>query len=183
MSSEKIAVLGLGYVGLPVAVGMARAHGSVVGFDIQHERVEALRRGEDATGELSPEELSGLGLHVTADPAELEGSTFFVVTVPTPIDDNRQPDLRPLRSACALVGRALRPGGVVVFESTVYPGLTEEVCAPLLAEASGLRAGADFGLGYSPERINPGDRAHRLETITKIVAADSPTVLARMERV
>lgn len=180
---ERVAVIGLGYVGLPVAAGLARAHGRVVGFDARPERVAALRRGEDATGELTPGELAGLDLRCTADPAELEGATFFVVTVPTPIDANRQPDLGPLRRACATVGRALRPGGVVVFESTVYPGLTEEICAPLLAEASGLEPGSGFGLGYSPERINPGDREHRLENIVKVIAASDPRTLARVEAV
>jgi UDP-N-acetyl-D-galactosamine dehydrogenase len=180
---EKIAVIGLGYVGLPVAVGLARAHGRVVGFDIKAERVAELRRGHDATREFRPADLEGLELVYTTDPAELEGSTCFVVTVPTPIDHNRQPDLTPLRKACATVGRALRPGGLVVFESTVYPGVTEEVCGPWLAEASGLVQDRDFTLGYSPERINPGDHEHRLETITKIVAASDAESLARVEAV
>jgi UDP-N-acetyl-D-glucosamine/UDP-N-acetyl-D-galactosamine dehydrogenase len=162
---------------------MARAHGRVVGFDIDRGRVEALRRGEDATREFAPEELAGLDLHYTDDPADLDGRTCFVVTVPTPIDDDRQPDLTALSRACATIGPALRRGGLVVFESTVYPGLTEEFCGPLLAEASGLRQGEDFQLGYSPERINPGDRTHRLETITKIIAACDPGSLARLEAV
>ncbi|MGD9509616.1 MAG: nucleotide sugar dehydrogenase [Geminicoccaceae bacterium] len=178
--SERIGVLGLGYVGLPVAVGMARAHGGVLGFDVDAGRVAALRAGRDVTGELSCSELAGLDLAYSSDPADLAGCGCFIVTVPTPIDADRQPDLGPLRRACALIGRALRPGGLVVFESTVYPGLTEELCGPWLAEASGLRQGQDFQLGYSPERINPGDRAHRLETITKVIAADSATALERM---
>ena len=178
--TEKIAVLGLGYVGLPVAVGLARAHGGVLGFDVDAGRVAALRRGEDATGEFAAEELAGLGLGYSDAAGELVGRTVFVVTVPTPIDADRQPDLGPLRRACALIGPALRPGGLVVFESTVYPGLTEELCGPLLAQASGLRQGVEFQLGYSPERINPGDREHRLETITKVIAADSPAALARL---
>ena len=181
--SERIAVVGLGYVGLPVAVAMARAHGSAVGFDLRPERVRALRRGEDATGEVTADELATVRLELTCDPSDLKDCTFFIITVPTPIDANRQPDLGPLRSACGLVGRALRPGDVVVLESTVYPGLTEEICGPILADTSGLRVGVDVGLGYSPERINPGDREHRLESITKIVAADSPATLERMERV
>ena len=180
---EKIAVIGLGYVGLPVAVGMARAHGRVLGFDIDPERIAGLRRGFDATGELRADELAELDLHLSDDPADLAGRTCFIVTVPTPIDADRQPELGPLRRACATVGAVLRPGALVVFESTVYPGLTEEVCGPLLAAASGLQPGRDFQLGYSPERINPGDRAHRLETITKVVAADSPAALARVEAV
>ena len=167
---DRIAVIGLGYVGLPVAAGMARAHGGVLGFDVAAGRVAALRAGVDATGELSAGELAGLDLVYSGDAADLLGCGCFIVTVPTPIDQDRQPDLGPLRRACATIGRALRPGGLVVFESTVFPGLTEEICGPWLAQASGLRQGQDFQLGYSPERINPGDRAHRLETITKVIA-------------
>ena len=178
--SERIAVIGLGYVGLPVAVGMARAHGDVVGFDIRAERVADLRRGLDRTGELAAEALSAPGLRCTDEPAALADRTCLIVTVPTPIDANRQPDLTPLRQACATVGRHLRPGALVVFESTVYPGVTEEICGPWLAAASGLRQGEDFKLGYSPERINPGDREHRLETIVKVVAGDEPATLARV---
>jgi UDP-N-acetyl-D-galactosamine dehydrogenase len=181
--AERIAVVGLGYVGLPVAVGMARAHGDVVGFDVRAERVAELRRCHDATGEIAAAELAELDLRFTAMPAELADRTFFIVTVPTPIDANRQPDLGPLRQACATVGRALRPDAVVVIESTVYPGVTEEICAPLLAANSGLSVGHGFGLGYSPERINPGDREHRLGTIVKVIAADRPATLARLERV
>ena len=136
-----------------------------------------------ATREFTREELDGLPIRFTADSVDLEGCTFFIVTVPTPIDGNRQPDLGPIRRACETVGRALTPGAVVVFESTVYPGVTEEVCGPLLALISGLRQGADFKLGYSPERINPGDREHRLETITKIVAAEDEGSLRRVEAV
>ncbi len=181
--SERIAVIGLGYVGLPVAIGMERAHGPgrVVGFDIRPERIEQLRRGEDQTREFEAHELAGLDVRYTADTRDLEGCTFFIVTVPTPIDANRQPDLAPLRAACATVGGAMAKGALVVFESTVYPGVTEEVCGPLLAAASGLRPGVDFALGYSPERINPGDRAHRLETIVKVVAASDEAALARVE--
>jgi UDP-N-acetyl-D-galactosamine dehydrogenase len=178
----RIAVIGLGYVGLPVAVGFARAHGDVVGFDIDPRRVAELRRGVDRTGEVEAANLRLSGLRFTDDPGELEGRDFFIVTVPTPIDGNRQPDLGPLRAACETVGRALRPGAVVVFESTVYPGVTRQVCAPVLEAVSGLRAGVDFGLGYSPERINPGDREHRLETITKVIAGDSAETLARLRQ-
>ena len=172
---EKIAVIGLGYVGLPVAVGMARAHGGVVGFDIDAGRIAALRQGDDATGEFRPEELAGLDLHYSDDAADLAGLHLSSSSPCRPRSTHdRQPDLTALRRACAAIGPALRPGGLVVFESTVYPGVTEEVCGPLLAAASGLRQGQDFQLGYSPERINPGDREHRLETITKVVAADRP---------
>jgi UDP-N-acetyl-D-galactosamine dehydrogenase len=177
---ERIAVVGLGYVGLPVAVGMARAHGRVIGFDLDRRRVAALRAGQDATREFRPEDLAGLDLHCTADEADFAGCTCFILTVPTPIDGNRQPDLTAVRLACASVAKALAPGGLVILESTVYPGVTEELCGPLLARLSGLRQGIDFTLGYSPERINPGDREHRLETITKIVAAADPATLARL---
>lgn len=182
---ERYAVVGLGYVGLPVAAGFARAHaaeaGMVVGFDISAERIAALKAGKDATREFAPEELEGLRLHYTTDAADLEGRTFFIVTVPTPIDQRRQPDLTALLAACDTVGRALKPGAVVVFESTVYPGLTEEVCVPRLEAVSGLKLGEDFGVGYSPERINPGDKEHRLETIVKIVSASDAATLERVE--
>lgn len=180
MSGERFAVIGLGYVGLPVAVGLARAHGDVVGFDVDGRRIGELRRGLDRTGEVEPLDLRLPGLHFADNPAALQGRTFFIVTVPTPVDANRQPDLGPLRAACRTVGRALSPGAVVVFESTVFPGATREVCAPILEEMSGLRAGSDFGLGYSPERINPGDREHRLATIVKVIAADRPETLSRL---
>ena len=178
--SEVYGVIGLGYVGLPVAVGFARAHGRVVGFDIKERRIEALGRGVDETREFAAEELRGLDLRYTSDAQDLAGCTFFIVTVPTPIDGNRQPDLSPLRRACETIGPALRRGSVVVFESTVYPGVTEEVCGPLLAKSSGLACGSDFTLGYSPERINPGDREHRLETITKVIAGSDASTLERM---
>ena len=177
---ERIAVIGLGYVGLPVAVGMARAHGHVVGYDLDPARVGALQRGEDATGEFQADELADVTLRYSADESDLVGCTCFILTVPTPIDGNRQPDLSAVRRACGTVACALAPGGLVVLESTVYPGVTEEVCGPLLAELTGLRQGSDFTLGYSPERINPGDREHRLESITKVVAGSDPATLARL---
>lgn len=180
---EAIAVLGLGYVGLPVAVALAEKFGDVIGFDISARRVEALRAGHDWTGEISDARLAACGLTITDDPAMLAGRTFLIVTVPTPIDDQRRPDLGPIRASCELIGPHLQRGGLVVFESTVYPGVTEDVCAPLLEAFSGLRHGADFSLGYSPERINPGDKVRRLETITKIVSADSADALARVEAV
>ena len=179
---ERVAVIGLGYVGLPVAVAFARVAERVVGFDISPERVAELRRGEDRTGEVDPEELHTTRARFTADPAELAGTTLFVVTVPTPVDAERRADLGPLRAACATIGPHLSPGAVVVFESTVFPGATEEICGPALEAASGLRAGRDFTLGYSPERINPGDREHRLETITKVVAGQDAATLERLAR-
>lgn len=182
-AEERIAVIGLGYVGLPVAVALSRHFPGTIGFDVAEERVAALRRGQDHTGEFSSAELDATALRLTTDPSDLKGASLFIVTVPTPIDANRQPDLRPLTKACHIVASALRPGAAVVLESTVYPGVTEEVCGPLLARLSGLRQGFDFGLGYSPERINPGDREHRLEHIVKIVAASDQDTLARLVRV
>jgi UDP-N-acetyl-D-galactosamine dehydrogenase len=175
-----LAVLGLGYVGLPVALALAKHFSPVIGFDISERRIGQLRDGKDSTGEVSVDELKSSSLVLTSDPKELERASFLIVTVPTPIDADRRPDLSPLESACRLIGPALRPGAVVVFESTVYPGLTRDICGPLLAKSSGLRQGTDFKLGYSPERINPGDRTHRLETITKIVSGEDEETLQRV---
>jgi UDP-N-acetyl-D-galactosamine dehydrogenase len=181
--NEKIAVLGLGYVGLPVAHALGQQFDGVVGFDINKDRIAALRAGRDATGELSAEDLAATRLLYSHDADELKSCTFFIVTVPTPIDANRQPDLGPVRSACRTIGRAMRPGAVVVFESTVYPGVTELVCGPLLAEVSGLKQGSDFKLGYSPERINPGDREHTLARIVKVVSGEDGATLERVAAV
>ncbi|MGH6726270.1 MAG: nucleotide sugar dehydrogenase, partial [Pseudolabrys sp.] len=175
--ARKIAVIGLGYVGLPVAVGFARTGASVVGFDIDAGRIADIAAGNDRTREVTCEELRAVKARWTADPADLRAADFFIVTVPTPIDDNFRPDLRTLLHASELVGRALKQGDIVVYESTVYPGATEEDCMPVLERASGLVGGRDFTLGYSPERINPGDRQHRFETITKVVAGQDPRTL------
>ncbi len=177
---EATGIIGLGYVGLPVAVALARA-GRAVGFDIAKQRVAELRDGNDRTGEVPTDELRASKLRVTDALEELRDCTVFIVTVPTPIDDSRQPDLRPVVSASRTVGQVLKKGDLVVYESTVYPGVTEEVCGPILAEVSGL-AREDFSLGYSPERINPGDKVHRLETITKVVSGDSPETLERVAK-
>ncbi len=182
----KIAVVGLGYVGLPVAVALAErlaGRAEVVGFDISAARVAELRAGHDATREIADARLASCGLAVTDDAAALEGAGMFIVTVPTPITEERRPDLTPLQRACETIGPRLAKGALVVFESTVFPGVTEDICGPWLAAQSGLTQGTDFALGYSPERINPGDHIHRLETITKIIAADSPAALARMRAV
>ena len=184
---EAIAIVGLGYVGLPVAVAIAeRLHQQtkrVVGFDISQRRVQSLQAGHDATREIDDQRLAASGLLVSDDPAALDGASLFIVTVPTPITAARRPDLEPLRSACELIGPRLTAGALIVFESTVYPGATEDFCGPLLEQASGLKCGRDFTLGYSPERINPGDTVHRLETITKIIAAQDAPSLARMRAV
>ncbi len=176
---EKIAVIGLGYVGLPVALAFARKFPGTVGFDIDPTRIAELRSGVDRTHEATPDALSQTTLTFTCDVGDLRGVTFFVVAVPTPIDSHRRPDLGPVEKASATVGKALQPGAVVVYESTVYPGVTEEICRPILEKISGLQP-HEFKLGYSPERINPGDPVHRLETITKVVAAEDEPTLHRV---
>jgi UDP-N-acetyl-D-galactosamine dehydrogenase len=170
LHGRKIAVVGLGYVGLPVAAAFARSGAPVIAFDIDPARVRELQAGQDRTREVKPEDLAQSTLTFTTDAAALKNADFFIVTVPTPIDEARRPDLGALLKASETVGKAIRPGAIVVYESTVYPGATEEDCAPVLEQASGLKCGRDFGVGYSPERINPGDRAHRFESITKVVA-------------
>jgi UDP-N-acetyl-D-glucosamine/UDP-N-acetyl-D-galactosamine dehydrogenase len=177
MRLRKIAVIGLGYVGLPVAVAFGRAGASVIGFDISAERVRELNAGTDATREVEPGDLNHKTLIYTSDPAHLRAADFFIVTVPTPIDDTRRPKLTALLNASATVGGALKSGDIVVYESTVYPGATEEECIPVLERESGLRAGIDFAVGYSPERINPGDRNHRFEMIKKVVSAQNEQTL------
>lgn len=172
----KVAVVGLGYVGLPLAVALARKH-EVVGYDISAERVAALREGTDWTHEVAADELRTVDLIITEDPEKLKGSNIFIVTVPTPIDEANRPDFRAMLRACATIGQALSKGSIVVFESTVYPGVTEEICASALEKSSGLKAGSDFKLGYSPERINPGDEAHPIERIIKVVAGQDDETL------
>ncbi|WFS01050.1 nucleotide sugar dehydrogenase [Rhizobium tumorigenes] len=178
--SEKIAVIGLGYVGLPVAMALADKYADVIGFDIHHARVEDLKNGRDATREVSPDRLRKTSLRLSSSLEDLGDRTVFIVAVPTPIDKNRQPDLRPLIAASRTVGQVLKPGAIVVYESTVFPGVTEEICGPVLAEVSGLKQGEGFHLGYSPERINPGDREHTFERIVKVVSGDTPETLERV---
>jgi UDP-N-acetyl-D-glucosamine/UDP-N-acetyl-D-galactosamine dehydrogenase len=180
--SERIAVIGLGYVGLPVALGFAEKFPGTIGFDIDVARVEALTKGEDWTGETSREELKAHQLNFTHREDDLKGADVFIVCVPTPIDDQKRPDLRPLRSASTTVGRALKRGSIVCYESTVYPGLTEDFCGPILAQVSGLTQGSDFKLGYSPERINPGDKEHTLQRIVKVVAGEDKETGATLAR-
>ena len=170
----KIAVIGLGYVGLPLAVAFA-AENAVVGFDVKIERIAELRAGEDRTLEVSPEELAAAkGLQLSSDPADLAACNVFIVTVPTPIDAQKRPDLSALMAASRTVGAAIGPGGVVIYESTVYPGATEEDCVPVVAQVSGLTFNRDFFAGYSPERANPGDPTHRLANIVKVTAGSTP---------
>ncbi len=178
--SFRVAVIGLGYVGLPLAVALARHH-SVVGFDVDAARVDELRQGLDRTREVAAEALGASALELSAEEADIAGAEVFVVAVPTPVTDDNEPDLAAVREACDIVGRRLGPGAVVVFESTVYPGVTEEICGPALEAASGLACGRDFFLGYSPERINPGDPEHAVDKITKVVAGQTREVEARLE--
>ncbi|WP_372055647.1 nucleotide sugar dehydrogenase [Tistrella mobilis] len=180
-----LAVIGLGYVGLPLAVAFARKGRRVVGYDIDAARVQRIRAGSDETGEVAADELREAlagGLDPTADPEALRAARFILVCVPTPITTDRRPDLGPLLAACATVGPRLSPGSVVVFESTVYPGVTEDVCGPALARASGLEIGREVLLGYSPERINPGDRRHRVDTIVKVVAGQGQALTDALGR-
>jgi UDP-N-acetyl-D-glucosamine/UDP-N-acetyl-D-galactosamine dehydrogenase len=174
--NRKIAVIGLGYVGLPVAVAFARS-AAVVGFDIDRQRIEELKSGHDRTREVDSNDLKLSNLRLESDPAQLADANFFIVTVPTPIDEARRPDLRPLISASTTVGQILKCGDIVVYESTVYPGCIEEDCVPVLETSSGLIGGIDFTVGYSPERINPGDKEHRFESIVKVVSGQDAATL------
>jgi UDP-N-acetyl-D-galactosamine dehydrogenase len=183
LEQEKIAVIGLGYVGLPVALSFGRKL-PTIGFDIRQRRIDELKRGHDETREVTGDQLSGATkLEITADPAKLGDCTFYIVAVPTPIDSNNRPDLGPMISASRTIGPHLKKGDIVVYESTVYPGVTEEVCGPILDEKSGLKNGVDYFLGYSPERINPGDKEHTFEKIMKVVSGQTPEALERVARV
>jgi UDP-N-acetyl-D-galactosamine dehydrogenase len=174
---RKIAVIGLGYVGLPVAAAFARAGSPVVGFDVDQGRIQELKSGQDRTREVDISDLNLPSLSFTSEVTAFRSSDFFIVTVPTPIDGARRPDLGAVFEASRMVGDALKSGDIVVYESTVYPGAVEEECVPILEQRSGLKAGSDFNVGYSPERINPGDKQHRFESIVKVVSAqDSETL-------
>src|SRR5512147_3199457 len=164
MKARKVAIVGLGYVALPIAVAFGKQQ-RVVGFDINKEKIEELRRGFDRTGEVSTDDLKASQVEYTAEPAELKKADFIIVAVPTPINEALQPDLKALRMSSELIGKHLSPGTIVVYESTVYPGVTEEICLPILEKKSGMKAGVDFKVGYSPERINPGDKEHTIEKI------------------
>ena len=177
---EKIAIIGLGYVGLPVALAFARKFPNSVGFDIHAEKVKELARGFDRNLEVPEEELKASTMTFSCNPADLKDCTFFVVAVPTPVDENKLPDLTPVVRASETVAKVLKKGDVVVYESTVYPGVTEDICGPTLEKISGLKQGVDFKLGYSPERINPGDKEHTLERITKVVSGEDAETLERV---
>ena len=166
--TEKLAVVGLGYVGMPIAVEFAK-HVQVIGFDINEKRVNEYRNGIDSTNEVGPA-IRNTTVDFTADPTRLKEARFVIVAVPTPVNPDTTPDLRPVESASRTVGQNLAPGAIVVFESTVYPGVTEDICIPIIEKESGLQCGTDWKIGYSPERINPGDRVHTLKTIRKVIS-------------
>jgi UDP-N-acetyl-D-galactosamine dehydrogenase len=166
---EKLALVGLGYVGMPIAVAFSKKV-KVVGFDLNAKKIELYKNGIDPTNEVGNEAVKNCSVEFTADESKLKEARFIIVAVPTPVNDDHTPDLTPVEGASEIVGRNLTKGSVVVYESTVYPGVTEDICVPILEKESGLKCGTDFKIGYSPERINPGDKVHRLETITKIVS-------------
>ena len=182
LDSHRLAIIGLGYVGLPLAVEFGKQR-PVLGFDINTSRIEALRAGHDGTLEVSDEELTcASGLRYSASLEDLRDCNTYIVTVPTPIDEHRQPDLTPLVKASQTIGQVLKKGDLVIYESTVYPGATEEVCVPVLEQVSGLKFNQDFFAGYSPERINPGDKTHRVTTIKKVTSGSTPEVAEQVDR-
>lgn len=179
---KKISLVGLGYVGMPIAVAFSKKVG-VIGFDLNGDKIEMYKMGKDPTGEAGDEAVKNCSVEFTSDPAKLREASFHIVAVPTPINEDKTPDLGPVISASRILGRELTKGSIVVYESTVYPGVTEEICVPLLEGESGLKCGEDFKVGYSPERINPGDRVHRLETIVKIVSGMDGETLEQVAKV
>jgi UDP-N-acetyl-D-galactosamine dehydrogenase len=182
MQQPSIGVIGLGYVGIPLGVGLARAFDSVTGYDINKERVRELREGYDRTGEIPSRDMQSSTLKLTDSLEDIRGLDIYIVTVPTPVDPWNRPDLRPMIGATTSLAPLLKKGSIVIYESTVYPGVTEEICLPLLAEGSGLEPHRDFKVAYSPERINPGDTKHRLETITKVVSGEDEETLEAVAR-
>ena len=179
---EKISLVGLGYVGMPIAVAFAKKV-KVVGFDLNAEKIALYKSGVDPTKEVGDEVIKNTTVEFTADPSKLKEAKFHIVAVPTPVNDDHTPDLSPVEGASRLLGQNLTKGSIVVFESTVYPGVTEDVCVPILEKESGLKCGVDFKIGYSPERINPGDKVHRLETIVKIVSGMDEETLDTVAKV
>ena len=179
---EKIAIIGLGYVGMPIAVAFAKK-AKVVGFDLNVAKINLYKKGIDPTREVGDDVIKNTAVEFTADPAKLKEAKFHIVAVPTPVNDDHTPDLTPVEGASRLLGQNLTKGSIVVFESTVYPGVTEDVCVPILEKESGLKCGVDFKIGYSPERINPGDKVHRLETIVKIVSGMDEETLDEVAKV
>jgi UDP-N-acetyl-D-galactosamine dehydrogenase len=179
---EKVGIIGLGYVGLPLAVEFGKVI-DVIGFDINKDRIDELKKGYDRTKEVTAEELkASTKLSYSFDQADLRGVNYFIVTVPTPVDEYKKPDLRPLESASKTVGAVLKKGDIVIYESTVYPGCTEEICVPVLEKISGLKFNVDFFCGYSPERINPGDKLHRVSTIKKVTSGSTPEIAEKVDQ-
>lgn len=179
---EKLSLVGLGYVGMPIAVAFSEKL-KVIGFDLNEDKIRLYQNGEDPTGEVGGEAVRASSVEFTADETKLREAKFHIVAVPTPVNPDHTPDLRPVEGASRILGRNLVKGSIVVFESTVYPGVTEEVCVPILEQESGLKCGTDFKIGYSPERINPGDKVHRLETIVKIVSGMDEQTLEEVAKV
>ena len=179
---EKLALVGLGYVGMPIAVAFSRKV-KVIGFDLNSKKIALYNSGIDPTNEVGNEAISACTVDFTDDPARLQEAKFIIVAVPTPVNDDHTPDLTPVEGASRIIGRNLQKGSIVVYESTVYPGVTEDICVPILEQESGLKCGVDFKVGYSPERINPGDKVHRLETITKIVSGMDEETLEEVAEV
>lgn len=179
---EKLSLVGLGYVGMPIAVAFAKKI-QVIGFDLNTEKIKLYQNGVDPTREVGDEVIKNTKVQFTADETRLKEAKFHIVAVPTPVNDDHTPDLSPVEGASTILGRNLTKGSIVVFESTVYPGVTEDVCVPILEKESGLKCGIDFKIGYSPERINPGDKVHRLETITKIVSGMDEDTLDEVAKV
>ncbi|MBQ4511447.1 MAG: nucleotide sugar dehydrogenase [Anaerolineaceae bacterium] len=180
--TSKLALVGLGYVGMPIAVAFAKKV-PVIGFDLNREKIAKYREGHDPTGEVGDEEIRNTAVDFTSDETRLKEASFIIVAVPTPINSDKTPDLAPVEGASVIVGRNLAKGSIVVYESTVYPGVTEDICIPILEKESGLKCGVDFYVGYSPERINPGDKAHRLENIKKIVSGMNSETLEEIAKV
>ncbi len=179
---EKLAVIGLGYVGMPIAVAFAEKI-NVLGFDLNKEKIEKYRQGKDPTGEVGDRAIAETSVDFTSEAGRLKEARFYIVAVPTPVNQDKTPDLNPVESASRLLGKNLSKGSIVVYESTVYPGVTEDICVPILEEESGLKCGSDFKVGYSPERINPGDKEHRLDNITKIVSGMDEESLDQISKV
>src|SRR5690554_4023867 len=179
---EKISVVGLGYVGMPIAVAFAKKV-DVIGFDINEKKIELYKSGIDPTNEVGDDEIKKTTVKFTADESKLKEAKFHIVAVPTPINSDKTPDLSPVEGASKIVGRNLTKGSIVVYESTVYPGVTEDICIPILEEESGLKCGVDFKIGYSPERINPGDKINTLDKIIKIVSGMDDECLDEIAKV
>ena len=180
---EKLSLIGLGYVGMPLAVAFAEHNVKVIGFDLNKKKIELYKSGVDPTHEVGDEVIKASTVEFTYDEAKLKEAKFHIVAVPTPVNIDHTPDLAPVEGASTILGRNLTKGSIVVYESTVYPGVTEDICIPILEKESGLKCGVDFKIGYSPERINPGDKVHRLENIKKIVSGMDAETLDTIAKV